>query len=116
MIAYMPSRPPFHTSRDRLLHRCLQRHGISHLPETQGNKPAKRKFKSYAIDYFHLDIAEVRTEEGNLYLFVAINRTSKLAYAELHAKANRWTPTDFLKTLIKAVPYKIHTVLTDNGI
>jgi hypothetical protein len=33
-----------------------------------------------------------------------------------HEKANRWIATDFLKALIKAVPYKIHTVLTDNGI
>ena len=48
------------------LHRCLQRQGISRLPETQGDKPAKRKFKSYAIGYFHVDIAEVRTEEGKL--------------------------------------------------
>ena len=54
------------------LHRCLQRHGISRLRDTQGDKPAKRKFKSYPIGYFHLDIAEVRTEEGKLYLFVAI--------------------------------------------
>jgi IS30 family transposase len=98
------------------LHRCFQRHGISRLPETQGDKPAKRKFKSYPIGYFHFDIAEVRTEEGKLYLFVAIDRTSKFAYAELHEKANRRTATDFLKTLIEAVPYKIHSVLTDNGI
>ena len=92
------------------LHRCFQRHGISRLPETQGDKPAKKN-----IGYFHIDIAEVRTEEGKLYLF-AIDRTSKFAYAELHEKANRWIATDFLKALIKAVPYKIHTVLTDNGI
>ena len=98
------------------LHRCLQRHGINRLPETHGDKPTKRKFKSYPIGYFHLDIAEVRTEEGKLYLFVAIDRTSKFAYAELHEKANRRTATSFLKALIKAVPYKIHTVLTDNGI
>jgi hypothetical protein len=38
------------------LHRCLQRHSISRLPETQGDKPAKRKFKSYPIRYFHVDI------------------------------------------------------------
>jgi len=76
------------------LHRCFQRHGISRLPETRGDKPAKRKFKSYPIGYFHLDIAQVRTEEGKLYLFVAIDRTSKWAYAELHAKANRRTATD----------------------
>jgi transposase InsO family protein len=98
------------------LHRCFQRHGISRLPETQGDKPARKKFKSYSIGYFHIDIAEVRTEQGKLYLFVAIDRTSKFAYAELHEKANRWIATDFLKALIKAVPYKIHTVLTDNGI
>ena len=28
----------------------------------------KRKFKAYPIGYFHIDIAEVRTEEGKLYL------------------------------------------------
>ena len=31
-------------------------------------------------------------------------------------KANRATASDFLTALIKLVPYKIHTVLTDNGI
>src|SRR6202158_4846664 len=98
------------------LHRCFQRHGISRLPEAGADKPAKKTFKAYPIGYFHLDIAEVRTEEGKLYLFVAIDRTSKFAYAELHERANRRTATDFLKALIKAVPYKIHTVLTDNGI
>ncbi len=61
------------------LHRCLQRHGISRLPETEGDKPSKQKFKVYPIGYFHIDIAEVRTEEGKLYLFVAIDRTSKFA-------------------------------------
>ena len=31
-------------------------------------------------------------------------------------KANRVTAADFLTALIAAVPYKVHTVLTDNGI
>jgi hypothetical protein len=66
------------------LHRCLQRHGISRLPEIEGDKPAKKKFAKYAIGYFHVDIAEVHTAQGWLYLFVAIDRTSKFAYAELH--------------------------------
>ncbi len=59
------------------LHRCLQRHGISRLPEVTGDadsmgfpkrKEPKRKFKTYPIGYFHIDIAEVRTAEGKLYL------------------------------------------------
>src|SRR5208337_1460784 len=65
-----------HLSRSSL-HRCLQRHGISRLPEVEGDKPAKKKFKAYPIGYFHIDIAEVQTAEGKLYLYVAIDRTSK---------------------------------------
>ncbi len=98
------------------LHRCLQRHGISRLPETKGDKPDKKKFNAYPIGFFHIDIAEVRTEEGKLYLFAAIDRTSKIAFAKLEQQANRLTATAFLEALIEAIPYKIHTVLTDNGI
>jgi hypothetical protein len=39
-----------------------------------------------------------------------------LAYAELHAKATRTTARDFLSRLVDAVPYALHTLLTDNGI
>jgi len=97
------------------LHRCLQRHGISRLPDVEGNRPARKKFKSYPIGYFHIDIAELRTEQGRLYLFVAMDRTSKFAYVQLHEKATRQVAGDFLRALLAAVPYKIHTVLTDNG-
>jgi len=98
------------------LHRCLQRHGISRLPDVEGDKPDRRKFKAYPIGYFHIDIAEVRTEEGRLYLLVAIDRTSKFAYVELHEKVTTRVAGDFLVKLIQAVPYKVHTVLTDHGI
>lgn len=98
------------------LHRCLQRHGISRLPEVSDKPSKKSRFKSYPIGYFHLDIAEVQTEEGKLYLFVAIDRTSKFAFAELHERMTRPVAAEFLRHLIAAVPYKIHTILTDNGI
>jgi transposase InsO family protein len=98
------------------LHRCLQRHGISRLPDVEGDKPAKKKFKRYPIGYFHIDIAEVQTAEGKLYLFVAIDRTSKFAYVELHQKTGKMIAAQFLRNLIAAVPYAIHIVLTDNGI
>ena len=98
------------------LHRCLQRHGISRLPEVEGDKLLKKKFKSYPIGYFHIDIAEVQTAEGKLYLFVAIDRTSKFVYVEVHAKTGKMLAAQFLRNLIAAVPYAIHIVLTDNGI
>src|SRR5918998_2075951 len=71
------------------LHRCLQRHGISRLPEVDGDKPTRKRFKSYPVGFFHIDIAEVRTEEGKLSLLVAIDRTSKFAFVELHEKVTR---------------------------
>src|SRR5246127_2674013 len=53
------------------LHRCLKRHGINRLPEVEGSKPRRKKFVHYPIGYFHIDLAEVRTAEGKLHLFVA---------------------------------------------
>jgi len=104
-----------HLSRSSL-HRCLQRHGIGRLPDIEGDKEPKKKFKSYPIGFFHIDIAEVQTSEGKLHLYVAIDRTSKIAFVQLVTSANRVTASAFLVALIAAVPYKIHTILTDNGI
>jgi transposase InsO family protein len=112
LYALQPTIP--HLTRSSL-HRCLQRHGISRLPDTNGNKPQRSRFKRYPIGFFHIDIAEVRTEQGKLHLFVAIDRTSKFAFVELHEKATRRVAGDFLRHLAAAVPYKINTVLTDNG-
>ncbi len=113
LYALQPTIP--HLTRSSL-HRCLQRHGISRLPEIEGDKPLKKKFKSYPIGFFHVDIAEVQTAEGKLYLFVAIDRTSKFAFARLFETTNMAMATAFLEELIAAVPYVIHTILTDNGI
>ena len=110
--ALQPTIP--HLTRSSL-HRCLQRHGISRLPEGERDKPRKT-FKRYPIGYFHIDIAELRTGEGKLRLFVAIDRTSRLAYVELHERAGKMIAAQFLRNLVAAVPYKIHTILTDNGV
>jgi hypothetical protein len=67
-------------------HRCLQRHGIGRLPDVAGEKVAKKKFEVYPIGFFHIEIADVQTAEGRLYLFVAIDRTSKFTFVELHSK------------------------------
>src|SRR3984957_10378592 len=98
------------------LHRCLERHGISRLPEGEGDKPGRKKFDTYPIGFFHIGLAEGRTAEGKLYLFVAIDRTSKFAVVELVEKADMQAAAAFLEALVGAVPYHIHTVLTDNGI
>jgi transposase InsO family protein len=112
LYALQPSIP--HLTRSSL-HRCFQRHGVSRLPDTDGDKPQRSRFKHYPIGFFHIDIAEVRTEQGKLYLLVAIDRTSKFAFVQLHEKATRRIAGDFLRALAATVPYKVRIVLTDNG-
>ena len=80
------------------------------------DRPKRQNFKRYPVGYFHIDIAELRTNEGKRYLFVAIDRTSKFAVVQLVDKTNRKTAWEFLEAVLEAVPYKIHTILTDNGI
>ena len=74
LYALQPSIP--HLTRSAL-HRCLQRHGISRLPDVEGDKPKRQKFKRYPFGprrrfsnrwrttgSIHIDIAEVQTAEG----------------------------------------------------
>ena len=102
------------------LHRCLQRHGLGRLPEVEGDKPKRKRFKAYPLGYFHIDIAEVRTEEGKLHLFVAIDRTSKFAFVELHERATTRISADFLRRLIlwlgRRVVDELGAVIRQHGV
>lgn len=111
LLALQPEIPRLTRSN---LHRCLQRHGLSRLPKPE--KPVKKKFKAYEIGYMHVDICEVRTGEGKRYLFVGVDRTSKFVFAEVHSSATASAAARFMRNLALAVPYRIHTVLSDNGI
>lgn len=84
-----------HLSRSSL-HHFLQRYGLSQRSRGK-QRTEKKKFKPYPSGYFHVDIAEVQTEEGKVYLFAGIDRTSKFAYTELQIKATRATAKEFLE-------------------
>jgi len=49
-------------------------------------------------------------------VFLAIDRTRKFAVARLVDKADRRTAREGLEAVLYAVPCRIHTILTDNGI
>ena len=99
------------------LHRCLQRNGLSRLPAEEGgtSKSPKKTFKSYDIGYVHIDITEIRLKDRKLYLFVGIDRVSKYAYVELVDHMRTENAVTFLKNFMADCPFKIHTILTDNG-
>ena len=43
-----------------------------------------------------------------------LHRTSKFAVTQLVDKADRKTAWEFLQHMLEAVPYQVHTILTDN--
>lgn len=75
----------------------------------------KKQFKEYGIGFVHIDITEVRTDQGKAYLFVAIDRASQYVYAEIYENQTIENACTFLKNLIDHCPFKIHRILTDNG-
>jgi IS30 family transposase len=97
------------------LHRCLERHGISRLPESPDKASKRGKFADVAIGYVHVDISEMRLAQGKLNMFLAIDRVSKFTYVEFRDDQGKMNGAEFLRSVIAAFPYAIHTVLTDNG-
>ena len=102
-----------HLSRSAL-HRCLQRHGVSRLP-IEETKEQRKRFKTYEIGYVHIDSCELHHADGKLVMFLAIDRVSKFTYVEFHDSAGKMEGSAFLSNAVQVFPYKIHTVLTDNG-
>ena len=112
LYALQPTIP--HLTRSSL-HRCLQRHGISRLPETDGDKPLRREVQALPdrlLPHRHRRGADrpgkaLPARSNRPDLQVRLRRTAR----EGHSPGCRRFP----RALAAAVPYKIHTVLTDNG-
>jgi transposase InsO family protein len=97
------------------LHRCLVRHGISRLPKDGESTSKRGRFAETRIGYVHIDHCELRLAEGKLHMFLAIDRVSKFTYVAFFDAATKMNGAAFLREVIAAFPYAIHTVLTDNG-
>ena len=97
------------------LHRCLVRHGINQAPKSETT--AKRgKFDKTEMGYLHIDSSELRLESGKQHLFVAIDRVTKFTYVAFFDAATKRNGAEFLRQVVQTFPYKIHTLLTDNGV
>jgi len=98
------------------LHRRPRRHGISRLPRDPRRASRRGRFAEAGIGYVHVDHCEIRSAEGELHLFPAIDRVSKFAYVELHPAADSMVGGDFMRGAAAAFPHRIHAALTDNGV
>jgi transposase InsO family protein len=97
------------------LHRCLVRHGISRLPRDDERASKRKRFAETTIGYAHIDVCELRLAQGKLFLFLAIDRVSKFAHVAFFDANTKLNGAAFLRQVVAAFPYRLHTVLTDNG-
>jgi transposase InsO family protein len=97
------------------LHRCLVRHGISRLPRDEEKASKRQRFAETAIGYVHIDGCEFRLAEGKLHMFLAIDRVTKFVHVAFHDANTKANGAAFLREVVAAFPYRIRTVLTDNG-
>jgi transposase InsO family protein len=97
------------------LHRMLKKNGLSCLPKEENQTKERKKFKEYPIGYVHVDITEIHIGKEKLYVFVGICRVCKFVFAEVFSRQTADNACIFLENLVKACPFKIHTILTDNG-
>ena len=54
------SRETIPTLSRSALHRCLQRHGISRLPQGEEKTSKRKRFAETGIGYVHVDVCELR--------------------------------------------------------
>ncbi len=108
---------PFHTPAILTLYLSPLRHFCHFLQAglEQAAEVVERQKQAAGGSRAMPDWKHVQTEQGKLQLFVAIDRTCKLAYAERHTDKKKMTAVQFLRNVIAALPYKTHTLLTDNG-
>jgi len=102
------------------LHRALQRNNLSRLNELINNLDSKskeeiKKFKEYAPGFIHIDIKELpKIDKQKIYLYVAIDRATRVVYAKIENNKRQEISAKFLKEVIKYYPFEIKIVLTDN--
>lgn len=96
-------------------YRTLRAYGLAVLP-----KPFQKRgrFGKYPPGFLHLDLAYLPflgARTTRLYLFVAIDRITKLVFLAISPGKHQIWAIKFLQVVVAFFPYRIHRLLTDNG-
>ena len=63
----------------------------------------------------HVDVCELRLAQGKPILFLAVDRVSKFVHVAFFGANTKANGAAFLREVVTVFPYRLHTVLTDNG-
>jgi transposase-like protein len=107
----LPSIPKANRSN---VYRTLRDFDINRVPEEK--KEQAKKFKEYEPGYLHIDVTYLPKLEGiKYYLYVAIDRATRLMYFKVYKNKTAHNAVDFLNQCKSYFPFYISHVLTDNG-
>ncbi|WP_353661820.1 IS481 family transposase [Hydrogenimonas sp. SS33] len=102
-----------HASRSTVS-RTLRALKISQVPQEERAKA--KKFKEYVPGFVHMDVTYLPKIDGvKYYLFVAIDRATRLLYYKVYRSKSAASALDFLKECEHFFPFTITHILTDNG-
>lgn len=97
------------------VYRTIRDFGISQVPKEQKEKA--KKFKEYKPGYLHIDVTYLpKFDNQKYYLFVAIDRASRLMYYKVYENKTAQNAVKFLKACKAYFPCYITHILTDNGL
>lgn len=96
------------------LYRILLHYRLNRLSEKE--KHEIRKFKAYPPGYLHIDCFYLPKIDGTRwYCYLAVDRATRLVFLRIYPHKNKEAAADFLVQALGFYPFKIHTILTDNG-
>ena len=100
----------YHLNNMNLTYHCKSKE------EKEEMKNQRRKLKEYTPWYVHIDISYWPTIDWKkCYIYVCIERTTRLMYLEIHDNKKASTAASFLRNAQEFLPFHMHTILTDNG-
>lgn len=103
-----------HANRSNI-YRTLKSFDINKVPQTQ--KAKAKLFKEYEPGYLHIDVTYLpKFDKQKYYLFVAIDRATRLLYYKVYKNKSSANAVEFLKECKEYFPFYITHILTDNGL
>jgi len=97
------------------IYRTLREFDINKVPIEQ--KAKAKKFKEYEPGYIHIDVTYLpKFQSQKYYLFVAIDRATRLLYYKVYENKSSDNAHKFLKECKEYFPFYITHILTDNGL
>ncbi len=107
----LPSIPKANRSN---VYRTLRDFGVNRVPEEQ--KEQAKKSKEYEPRYLHVGVTYLPKLEGiKYYLYVAIDRETRLMYFKVYTNKTACNAVDFLDQYQLYFLFYISHILTDNG-